>query len=102
MAVLACLVGDGNQAHFFLIIYLVYFNIVPDSLRCMGRKEEMEMKLTDSLPGTNITKFQVTQGILMMKAPSGLRIERKREVSTRLHHFCNISNRTFKYFCGTF
>lgn len=31
------------------------------------------MKLTDSLPGTNITKFQVTQGILMMKAPSGLR-----------------------------
>ncbi len=30
------------------------------------------MKLTDSLPGTNRNKFQVTQGILMTKAPSGL------------------------------
>jgi len=32
----------------------------------------MEMKLTDSLPGTNRNKFQVTQGILMKKASSGL------------------------------
>lgn len=37
------------------------------------------MKLTDSLPGTNRNKFQVTQGILMTKAPSGLWNYRERE-----------------------
>ncbi len=46
-----------------------------------GEKEEMEMKLTDSLPGTNRNKFQVTQWILMTKAPIGLWYygERERE-----------------------
>lgn len=53
------------------------------------------MKLTDSLPGTNRNKFQVTQGILMTKAFSGLGNYgvREREVSIHLHHFRNISNR---------
>lgn len=39
------------------------------------------MKLTDSLPDRNRNKFQVTQGILMTKAPSGLwnYAERERE-----------------------
>lgn len=49
------------------------------------------MKLTDSLPGTNRNKFQVTLGILMTKAPSGLERDKGRkremEVSTHLHHF---------------
>lgn len=51
----------------------------------------MEMKLTDSLPGTNRNKVQVTQGILMMKASSGLWNYgvREREVSSHLHNFCN-------------